>query len=238
MCRLTWTWKVVFAAAILYRVNYSAIIYGTSCLTATVDGQAISSGDLVPGYSQVVFTAHPPQGYTVKQWKWGSEVVLGSDGAPLQDLQYILPQLASSVTVTVEFESPLYKTLVSLESLVPVSGVINGAEKSVRGLGLPAKVTLHTDSGDVLADVTWDVAGCAYDQMNADAQTFTVEGAVALPAGVVNPDGVSLTASVEVSVNAAISGSAILTDIIPSLDVSGVINGAEKSVRGLACRPK
>jgi hypothetical protein len=95
--------EVVFINAISYRVTFSAIGYDAGALTAEVDGTPIASGDLVKGYSDVVFTAHPPAGYRVKQWNLGSSIVQDSGGITRQNATYTLKQLNSS-TVTVEFE--------------------------------------------------------------------------------------------------------------------------------------
>ena len=225
--------QVTFVPAILYKVNFSAVGYGSSYLTASVSDTAIHSADLVQGNSQIVFTAHPPTGFTVKEWKLGSTVVSGADGQPLQDTSYTLPRLSSAVTVTVAFESSVYQTLSAVNAPAAVTGVANGAEKSTAGLNLPARVTLTTDKGSVLTDVAWDVENCGYDVSNAAEQDFTVDGTVTLPNNVVNPAGISLNTSVEVMVNAAVTGNLTLTAIDMPAAVTGVANGAEKSAAGL-----
>lgn len=82
------------------------------------------------------------------------------------------------------------KTLISITEPAAVTGVANGTAKTAADLGLPAEVTLVTDDGNVQADVTWDVEACSYDPDNSAEQTFTVYGTVALPDGVINPNGV------------------------------------------------
>lgn len=84
------------------------------------------------------------------------------------------------------------KLLISITQPSVITGVANGAAKTAAGLGLPATVTMVTDGGNVQAGVTWDVAACSYNQSSTSAQTFTVSGTAALPAGVVNTNGVSL----------------------------------------------
>lgn len=83
-----------------------------------------------------------------------------------------------------------------------VSGLPNGVEKSSKGLKLPSTVRITTTKGEDKAGVTWDVASCSYDPKAVAEQTFTVNGTVALPDGVKNPDGVSLSVSVKVTVGA------------------------------------
>lgn len=97
--------KAVFIDAITYTVTFGAMGHGAEALTAQVDGVAIVSGDQVIGYADVAFTAYPPAGWQVKQWKLGSSVILDAEGQPLQTETYTLEELKTSVTVTVEFES-------------------------------------------------------------------------------------------------------------------------------------
>lgn len=97
--------EVIFMDAITYTVNFGALGYGAEALTAEVDGMVIHSGDQVRGYSDITFTALPPDGYGVKQWKRGSAVIQDEFGSPVTSTTYTLEEIKSSVTVTVEFES-------------------------------------------------------------------------------------------------------------------------------------
>jgi len=97
--------EVIFIDAITYTVQFGAIGYGSGALTAKVDGLAINSGDRVRGYADIVFTACPPDGYGVKQWKLGSNVIRDTAGLPLKSKTYTLEELKSGVSVSVEFES-------------------------------------------------------------------------------------------------------------------------------------
>jgi len=68
-------------------------------ISASVNGEDISSGQEVEEGVQVIFTASPFNGYQVKEW------VL--DGTPLEDNTentYVVSELLSSVNVTVDFE--------------------------------------------------------------------------------------------------------------------------------------
>jgi hypothetical protein len=95
------------------------------------------------------------------------------------------------------------KTLISITAPEAISGLDNGTEKTAEGLGLPAKVTLVTNDGNVEADVTWDVDSCDYDPDDVEEQTFSVTGTVTLPDGVINPNNVELIVSISVTVNKA-----------------------------------
>ncbi|WP_313639680.1 S-layer homology domain-containing protein [Paenibacillus sp.] len=94
------------------------------------------------------------------------------------------------------------KTLVSITTPAPITGVKNGTTKTAEALGLPATVELVTDAGKVIASVTWDVAASSYDPAKKAAQNFTVDGIVTLPIGVGNPNKVDLTTSIGVTVKA------------------------------------
>ncbi len=79
----------------------------------------------------------------------------------------------------------------------------NGSPKTATGLGLPTKVTLVTDGGNVDTSVDWDLSGVSYDPDIKTTQTFSVPGTVTLPSGVDNPNSIPLTASIDVTVLAA-----------------------------------
>ncbi|MEA4847418.1 MAG: X2-like carbohydrate binding domain-containing protein [Clostridiaceae bacterium] len=99
-----------------------------------------------------------------------------------------------------------YKTLISVTAPTAITGVANGTEKTASALGLPFTVTLVTNGGNVSASVSWDVASSSYNVSSSSAQTFTVNGTVTLPAGVINPGNVSLSTSISVTVNARSNG--------------------------------
>ena len=95
------------------------------------------------------------------------------------------------------------KTIVLTGIINPadISGIRNGTEKTVAGLRLPGSVTISTNSGNMNAAVTWDVASSAYDPTRKTPQTFVVNGRVTLPGGVTNPNNIPLIATVRVTVN-------------------------------------
>lgn len=86
----------------------------------------------------------------------------------------------------------------------------NGSAKTAAGLGLPIKVTLVTDGGNVDTSVNWDLSSVSYDPAIKTVQTFSVPGTVILPSGIDNPNNVPLTTSINVTVLAAGERSLIL----------------------------
>ncbi len=141
--------------------------------------------------------------------------------------------LTVTVEVTVNEAASTDKTLLSVTVPDDITGVANGTAKTASALGLPGTVTLVTSGGNVQADVEWDVDGCDYDPSDTAEQTFTVNGTVTLPSGVVNTNGVSLDVSISVSVNAAASTNKTLLSITPPTDVTGVANGTAKTASAL-----
>ncbi|MDN5300362.1 MAG: hypothetical protein PWP51_2915, partial [Clostridiales bacterium] len=101
----------------------------------------------------------------------------------------------------ISFTVEALKTLQSITAPSDVTGVKAATEKSATALGLPETVTMVTDLGDVDAAVTWDVDACSYDTTETEEQTFVVSGTVTLPEGVVNPDAVSLSTAINVTVD-------------------------------------
>ena len=107
----------------------------------------------------------------------------------------------SEITIPVTFtvnEAAVKLTAVGKPADISVA---NGVEKSVEGLQLPSAVKITTSKGEMDASVTWDVNGCAYNQNSTEAQKFSVNGTVALPEGITNPDNLNLIVSVNVSVS-------------------------------------
>ncbi|KJS66111.1 MAG: hypothetical protein JL50_13235 [Peptococcaceae bacterium BICA1-7] len=111
--------------------------------------------------------------------------------------------LEVAISVTVLAATTTDKTLVSITAPNDITGVANGTAKTAIALGLPYNVTLVTDVGNVSASVTWAVYGCSYDPSVTTEQTFTVDGTITLPNGVVNTNDVDLTVTLSVTVNAA-----------------------------------
>ncbi len=94
--------------------------------------------------------------------------------------------------------------LINVLPLDPITGVKNGAEKTVQGLGLPNTVIL-TISGNVkkTAEVIWQLDKCIYDPSDKNSQSFVIQGTVVLPDDIANPDDVALSVSILVTVEEA-----------------------------------
>ncbi|WP_314584846.1 carbohydrate-binding protein [Paenibacillus terrigena] len=96
--------------------------------------------------------------------------------------------------------SPVESTLQSIQAPAAITGVANGTAKTATALGLPATVALVTSSGNVNANVAWNVDASSYEPSKSTEQTFTVSGTITLPTGVVNPNNVDLKTSIQVTV--------------------------------------
>ncbi|WP_283610253.1 IPT/TIG domain-containing protein [Faecalispora anaeroviscerum] len=123
----------------------------------------------------------------------------------------VVTDTAGNHTV-VAFTITMKKILSTITAPVAITGVANGTAKTAAALGLPAKVTLNTDSGEVQADVTWDVAASTYQSSSSAEQSFTVSGTVTLPSDVINSGSIPLTTSISVTVKRASSSSGSSSD--------------------------
>lgn len=166
---------------------------------ANFDLGVLSSTVLEPGESAVM-AVRPKIGLTESAYtenieiKNDAELALGITAM----ISVSAPELSPTATPT---PVPVHK-VISVQNPQNIAGVSNAAEKSAKGLGLPSAVVITTNRGDMKAVVSWDVKNCKYDPKATDSQSFPVSGQVILPDGVQNPDGVSLSVSVNVSVNA------------------------------------
>ncbi|MCJ8014101.1 carbohydrate-binding protein [Paenibacillus sp. KQZ6P-2] len=92
--------------------------------------------------------------------------------------------------------------LSSITAPADKTAVDNGTAKTAAALGLPKTVKLVADDGSSFdVNVTWDVDASSYDPSLKTSQTFTVNGVVALPEGITNPNNVPLTTSIKVTVD-------------------------------------
>ena len=111
---------------------------------------------------------------------------------------------AKAVNVTFSVISNAAETY-SLEGIYPlnnITGIPSGADKTAQGLQLPSTVRIGTNVDDMDAEVSWDVANCAYDPANIQAQSFNVTGTIILPSNVENPNGIPTEVSIGVEVQA------------------------------------
>lgn len=139
----------------------------------------------------------------------------------------------STETYTIIFiatENPV----MSIPSPDPVTGIDNGTAKTASALGLPGHLDISTYTGNVPADVIWDVEASSYDPNEKTEQTFFVEGTVTLPAGVYNPDGLSLDVTINVTVKAEVLVDKVLESISSLSPVTGIPNGTAKTATALS----
>lgn len=73
---------------------------GNGSITAHADGEEIESGDLITDVEELLFTALPDTGYTIKQWTINEEVMDDT-----QENTLILEHVDSDLHVTVDFEA-------------------------------------------------------------------------------------------------------------------------------------
>jgi hypothetical protein len=196
-----------------YTANFTKPANGS--LTVSSAGETITSGQIVRGGKQLSIIVKPDTGYILESLTVNGEDVtddyddgylytVGTKGyyrtlTAQKDTGTQGAQIAASFVL----ESSLDDILVSVTTPDAITGILNGTAKTASALGLPSTVTLVTDHESAQASVLWNVAASAYDPSNAAAQTFMVNGTVTLPAGVQNPNSVSLNVSVSVSVDAA-----------------------------------
>ncbi|WP_349666733.1 hypothetical protein [Lacrimispora sp.] len=160
--------------------------------------------------------------------------VILPDGVYNPDLKE--PQATIQVTVNAEIQ--INKVLESISALPAVTGVPNGTAKIASALGLPEHVNLETDNGPVSADVTWEVADSSYDPDRKTEQSFTVDGKVKLPVGVINPNNIPINVTIEVTVDAESATDKILEKIYPLSAIKGITNGTAKTVTALGIPAK
>ncbi|HWP97544.1 MAG TPA: stalk domain-containing protein [Syntrophomonadaceae bacterium] len=120
---------------------------------------------------------------------------------------------AGSYTATVEVVVSAKTVLQSITAPAAITGVANGTAKTTTALGLPTTVILVTDQGNVSASVAWDVNSSTYVVSTTTEQTFTVNGTVTLPVGVVNTGNVSLLTSISVTVTGGGEGTISVTGV-------------------------
>lgn len=95
------------------------------------------------------------------------------------------------------------KILTSITAPATIKDVVNGTVPTAAALGLPSKVALVTDGGNVDVPVTWNIADSGYDPAVKTEQNFTLTGALDLPTGIANPNNVALSTSINVTVLAS-----------------------------------
>ncbi len=226
-------------ATFAYTVNFTEPENG-SLTVSSADGD-LTSGQIIRGGQALEITAEPNAGYKLESLTVNGEDVTADYN---ESYTYTVGTRGSYRSIAADKDTgtqgaQLEARFVSLPAVVSVTapaaviGVKNGTVKTAAALGLPATVTLVTDDGNVQADVAWDVESSDYDPGSTAAQAFTVYGIAALPCGVINPNGVSLNVSVDVTVNAAPSADKILVSVTAPAAITGMTNGTAKTAAAL-----
>lgn len=205
------------ASSVQVNKGYPFLFSVTTGTAPTITTNALNDGTVNTFYSNVLAAT----GDTPITWTIGTGSL--PDGLSLSgDTISGTPTTAGTSSFTVKAEnstgsdakalsieiSPVStdKILVSIAAPSAITGVTNGTAKTASALGLPGTVTLVTSGGNVSASVSWDAASSSYNVSSSSAQTFTVNGTVTLPAGVINPDNVPLNTIISVTVNAGSNG--------------------------------
>ncbi|NOU64369.1 hypothetical protein GC096_10050 [Paenibacillus sp. LMG 31461] len=121
-------------------------------------------------------------------------------------------------------------SVMSFTAPAAITGLNIGTAKTAVALGLPNTVAMVTNAYSVDANVTWNVDATNYDPTVKTAQTFTVNGTVALPTDVENPNNVPLTTSISVTVNKIPSSQ--MTATATSQETAGANNAASMAIDG------
>ena len=100
------------------------------------------------------------------------------------------------------------ESLVGLKFAVPCESTYEVIKQK-----LPATVDIYVDTiRRIDAPVTWDVENCGYDATSKETQNLTVNGTVSLPAGILNPDNISLQVQASVIVTNLVSYGSDIVD--------------------------
>lgn len=105
--------------------------------------------------------------------------------------------------VTYTFPSTVKAKLKSITAPADITGIANGTSKDEIENKLPTTVIIETEDESITtATVNWDLNNCNYDPAKTEEQTVTISGTVTCPEKV-DANGVELTTSITITVNAA-----------------------------------
>ncbi len=176
-------------------INESLSITASSSNNGTIDYQWYScpgpdktQETLIPGAAEASFSL-PVDLSEGTYYYFCRLTAANTDGSDTAD--------SDVVTVTVN-PTPILNALLSITPPASVSGITNGTP--IDAITLPTQVGISTTQGVLQADVVWNKADAIYDVNLETEQIFTVEGIVSLPQGVTNPNSVSLTVTIDVTV--------------------------------------
>gem|GEM_PF-4816484 len=108
--------------------------------------------------------------------------------------------LTDSMGLTSSYQISLHTNkLTGITPLAVLPDYPNGTVLS--GIALPAQTTVTASyKGSETARISWDTAGVTYNFANKKGGAFTIHGTLALPDDVINPGGISLGVSLDVTI--------------------------------------
>jgi uncharacterized repeat protein (TIGR02543 family) len=112
----------------------------------------------------------------------------------------------ATVTISTIVPPTDSRVLMSVRQPGAVRNLPNGTGKTSTALGLPASVVIVTNEGIVAAEAVWFVDTSEYNPNVTNRQEFIVNGGAVLPGNVANPNGISLSLNISVTVNARGAG--------------------------------
>ena len=163
-------------AIITHTVTFSAVSDGS--LTATVDGEPITSGTQALQGKDVIFTALPNEGFQVKEWTVNGTVVDGETGNV-----FTLTNLTANTEITVGFDTTaeIENTLVSNLQMFPnpFTDVLHiaGAENSMLRVFDVLGTVIHTQQligADESINLGELPAGVYFFRVERDGQMKTI----------------------------------------------------------------
>ena len=160
-----------------FKVNFSVI--GDGSIAAAVNDNEIVDGTDVQKSKDVVFTATPASGYTIKEWKLNGTPVDGNTTNT-----YILENLGAAATVTVEFtpktgiEIPFASNLQiypnPFENVLYITGVENSTLRVVNIAGMSVHVQ-KIIAADEIVHLEQLTPGAYFLHIEKDGYTETVK---------------------------------------------------------------
>ncbi|HPF44309.1 MAG TPA: S-layer homology domain-containing protein [Syntrophomonadaceae bacterium] len=138
-----------------FTVNYDLV--GEGSITATADGVAFASGDLVSGGSEIIITVDPGELYTFKTWE-----VDGDNACMISGKVLVCSALGEDLSVTAVLWDPVAITVTAGDN-GSVEAEINGETAGISGdtLLVPygADVTFIADPDSGYMVESWDTDG-------------------------------------------------------------------------------
>jgi hypothetical protein len=161
---------------------------GTGTVTAYVNGNPINSGDEVLEGTEIVFTAHPDQGFRVKQWFVNGVPVDASAaiGTRATSNTFTLRNWSNETTVTVEFENDpsVGRDDVAFANLlihpnpfvseVTITGAANSVLEIVNALGAVVHTQPITNATEVI-QLEQLSSGIYFFRVSRDGQSRTLQ---------------------------------------------------------------